>query len=184
MLGLHYSTESSSKQKNKTYCVAAGYWFIRGLTSWLKVGFHKLLTSKDLFMQLLRGLSGEVWENPNRQNVTVIPAKHADGAFVLGGSLTTAPSPAAAAVSCWGRLQQELLIVLQWEAGRGLRYNISDFLTSTRSGFTHTNNRAAVPLHQWLSYSEKWKPCLLQTHRTRTWHTVFRCSLRAIHTSY
>lgn len=33
-------------------------------------------------MQLLRGLSGEVWENPNRQNVTVIPAKHADGVFL------------------------------------------------------------------------------------------------------
>lgn len=45
--------KSNSKQQCvsvRTCCAAAGYRFIRGLASWLKVGFSVLLTSKDLFI--------------------------------------------------------------------------------------------------------------------------------------
>lgn len=139
--------------------IAASYWLIRGLASWLKLGFYMLLTSWDLFIQsvqhALQESSSWVGKNLNRQNVTLIPAKHADKAFVPCFPTTASWQ---ACVSCWARLQQELLIMLQWEADRKVGYNTTDFHQSTTTDqhceWLCSHKQSNMPLHKWLS---RWK---------------------------
>lgn len=78
----------------------------------------------------------------------------------LHSSSTTATWRAG--VSCWARLQQELFIMLQWEADRWVQYNTSEFLP------TITTDQHSEWLHSYKQPYSHASASVIQLEKTKS----------------